>query len=399
MGCRRSGHGKTFQGQYLELAADISLSDGWQGIGCLKEGETSPDQGLNTLPFSGNFNGKGYKITAAEGGYPLFTYVRSATIRNLNIAGKNINGNGLIRYYYSDHGATGGETPWTALIENVTICSGTTIKGFGFISGYSAAYNTVEIRSCTVEDGVVIGCGKDREKVGSFGGDFNGTISGCRSGATVYGTSYVGGIMGCKGNSMSKTSLKNCIFTGQVIASGMYAGGIVGGGYGGTGWGINTAPNAPLISISNCLCTGTVEASDVAGGIEGFETTLQAWENGIGYLQSNLFTGTVRTSSGICRGGIVGALRGLDRYNYINGNYCGEECGADRGIGRVDYVDTSCQPHETDYGINYINTGKEIPVIAGVNDSYQENIRKDHNRTDDPLGADADVLAKKVTRG
>ena len=390
--------GKTFENEYLRLTADLQLPESWQGLGCLKEGTSSPELGLNIIPFSGSLDGGGHKVSAADGGLPLFNYVRRAGIHDLKIAGSHINGNGLIRYYVSDHGADGSDTPWTARLENITICSGTSIVGSGFISGYSTAYNTVDISHCTVEEGVVIGCNRDREKIGSFGGDFNGTITDCRSAAVVYGTSYVGGIMGCKGNSMSKTTIKNCSFTGHVIAGGLYAGGIAGGGYGGTGWGISSAPNAPLIHILGCSCSGTVEASDVAGGIEGYETTLQAWDNGVGYLRANLFTGIVKTTNGSCRGGIVGAFRGLDRYNYIDHNYYLMDCGADRGIGQVEYVDTSCITHETSLGINYFNTAKEVPVFAGVNDVYHENLRKNHNRTDDPLGADADVLARMVSR-
>lgn len=87
----------------------------------------------------------------------------------------------------------------------------------------------------------------------------------------------------------------------------------------------------------------------------------------------------------------------MDRYNIVRDNYYASGCGADRGIGGAEYVDTSCEIHETKYGINYFDTSKEVPVFKGVNDVYSGNLKADHNRTDDPLGADAELLAKSVT--
>ena len=389
--------GNSFAGEYLQLTKDIDLPADWQGIGALKEGSSDAGGGRNIDPFSGTFDGGGYTVTAADGGYPLFSYVREATIRDLGIAGKNINGNGLIRNYVSDRGETGTDTPRTATIEGIIIKSGTSIQGSGIVSGSGAAHNLVDISGCEAESGVVIGCNKDQSWVGSFGGNYNGHITDCRSAATVYGVDYVGGIIGARGNSMSETGISNCVFTGQIIAGGQYAGGIAGGSYGGQGWGINTAPNAPMLNVTNCLSAGSIQAADTAGGIVGYETSLQVWEDGTGHMESNLFVGSVSVTGGTCAGGITGAFRGMDRYDIVRNNYYAESCGADRGIGGAEYVDTSCETHETQYGVNYFDTSKEVPVFEGVNTTYMGNLRADHNRTDDPLGADADTLAKSVT--
>lgn len=388
-----SGH--SFTGTYIRLMTDIQLPPDWVGLGSLKDGTAGADNGRNILPFSGDFDGAGCKVTSSDGGYPLFAYVRDASIRNLRIGGHQINGNGLIRNYVTDYGPEGRSPVKTATVKNVTICSGTSTLGSGIVSGYAAAGNTVDIIGCTVEEGVTIGYSGMQQKIGSFGGDYNGTIRDCRSAATVCGTSYVGGIIGCRGNSMSDTSVTNCLFSGRVIATETYAGGIAGGGYGGTRWGINTAPNAPMLVIQNCLCTGTVEAADIAGGIEGYETAVQVWNDG--HLTGNLFTGNIKCTDGTCIGGIMGKLRGIDRCNLIKDNYYSDHCGADRGIGGVEYVDTSCPDHETIYGETYFNTGEEVPYIPGVNDLYPNNLRPDYNRTDDPLGKDASALAKAVT--
>ncbi len=389
--------GETYAETFLKLTNDIQLPEDWEGIGTLKEGASDAGNGKNIVPFSGTMDGDGHTVTAADGGNPLFGYVRGAAIRNLKIAGSYIKKSGLIGEYVTDYGPSGSIGVKTATVENVTILSGTRIKGSGIVSGYASAGNTVEIIGCTAEEGVVIGCDKDQSWVGSFGGNYNGVITGCRSAATVFGVNYVGGIIGARGNSMSVTSVSSCVFSGRVIASGNYAGGIAGGSYGGMRWGINTAPNAPMLPVKDCLCSGSIEAADTAGGILGYETSLQVWENGQGFLKNNLFTGTVRATSGSRVGGITGAYRGLDRYDFIENNYYIEGCGADRGIGGAEYVDTSCSSHENVLGEHYFDSSVEIPVFEGVNDTYSHNLRENHNRTDDPLGADAGLLAKAVT--
>ena len=375
--------GESFAGEYLQLTDDINLPETWQGIGALKEGASGADSGKNINPFSGSFDGDGYTVTSASGGKPLFGYVREATIRNLGIAGENIKGSGLIGNYVSDKGETGTATPKTATVENVTIKSGTTIQGSGIVSGYASFYNTVDITGCTAESGVVVGCNRNQSWVGSFGGNYNGQIRDCRSDATVYGVNFVGGIIGARGNSMSATNIRNCVFTGQVIASGNYAGGIAGGSYGGLGAGINTAPNAPMLSVTNCLSAGLIEAADTAGGIVGYETSLQVWENGTGHVQSNLFVGSISLTDGTCAGGITGAFRGMDRYNIISDNYYAENCGADRGIGGAEYVDTvvRCYKEAISAVLHDDENPDEAPLFTDeAKDKWDERLARVFNR-------------------
>ena len=73
----------------------------------------------------------------------------------------------------------------------------------------------------------------------------------------------------------------------------------------------------------------------------------------------------------------------------IAGNFYQTDCGAKQGIGAVEYVDTSCESHETKSGTVYFDTSKSLPDVYGVT-------KTNHNRTDDPLGADADKLTKAV---
>ncbi len=388
--------GEDFDGQYFSLKADISLKDGWEPVGALAEGTVAPANGLNIRPFSGTFDGGGFTVTSADGGRSLFGYLRGATVKDLCVAGTDIKGCGLISYYTKDLGSDGkGTAVHTATIDGVTIKTGTSIENAGIVNGFASSDNIVDISNCTVESGVVIGSGKNIGKIGSFGGDFNGTVTGCKSAATVYGTEYVGGIIGCKGQALGAADISGCTFSGEVIASGSYAGGMAGGGYGGTGWGIETAPNGGMINIQSCHSSGRITAADIAGGILGYETTVQPWANA--YIQSNLFTGQVTVTGGTSAGAIVGAFRGMDKCSIIRDNYYAAGCGTNRGIGKVQYLDTSCATHETQYGENYFDTSSgNIPKYPGLNDKY-DNLLPNYNRTDDPLGADADKVAKAVT--
>lgn len=88
-------------------------------------------------------------------------------------------------------------------------------------------------------------------------------------------------------------------------------------------------------------------------------------------------------------GGIIGYYRSLNKLDNIAGNAYLKGCGAEQGIGAVDYVDTSCETHETASGATYFDTSKSLPDIYGVT-------KTNHNRVDDPLGKDVEKLAKAV---
>lgn len=223
-----------FKDKYFKLTTDISLPSDWQPIGELKEGTTNPDFGSNIQPFSGNFNGNGHTVTVAEGGKPLFGYVRQASIKNLKIQGSKINGHGLIDNYAVDYGVDGEYgtgTPNTCDIENVTILSGSSILKSGFVGGYGSGRNIVTISNCSIQSGVTIGYTGDESCIGSFSGEFNGTITNSHSAADVFGKDCVGGLVGRKGQSMGLCKVTNSYFTGTTTATGKRVGGIIGSGY------------------------------------------------------------------------------------------------------------------------------------------------------------------------
>ncbi len=361
--------GITFEGVYFQMTGNITLPESWVPIG---------SSTINL--FAGHFDGGGSLLTVPSGGKPLLGYIGHATLSNLDIYGERIEGYGVVNNYAVNYSYM---YP-TINIENVTLKSGTKTLYSGFIGGYASGQNIVTIRNCTIEEGVVIGYDKSQSSIGAFAGEFNGYIENCVSSATVYGINYVGGIVGDKGQTMGPFEIKNCVFDGTIEASGNNVGGIVGGGYAGTGFGLESAPNTPCVTIQNCAVSGHVTGRNYVGGIFGAEPGVeQCWDNGNGYIQNNLFTGAVTATTGTYVGGIVGYMNSLNRYTIITNNYFIDTCGTQKGIGGVKIIDTSCGTvDKSDSNIRYVNTAMES--------FYKPN----HNRTDDPLGADAGKLTK-----
>lgn len=382
--------GFSFEDTYFQLAEDITLPDGWKPIGATKNGRVDLQGGENLNAFSGILDGNNHTVTIPEGGLPLFGYVQNTRIRNLNIYGTKIAGYGLINNF-EGVGLSG-----TAVeIDNVTLKSGSSTLKAGLLganktmsayAGCSSAFEAT-VRNCTIEKDVVIGYGKKETEIGAIAGRMQGTVENCVSYATVYGTSYVGGIIGTRDNAMGNCSVIGCKFYGTVEASGELAGGIAGGGYDDS-----SAPNGCKITINSCVSEGTVTGSDKVGGILGADLYVaQTWNNCTYTFKNNSFTGKVQATKADAAyvGGIIGFYDSLNRIDDITNNYYAKDCGADKGIGFVRYIDTNCTTHETASGATYVNTEKETtscPKVEGC--GWQTG----YNRTDDPLGADQEKL-------
>lgn len=362
--------GDTFQGKTVKLANNIELPDDWEPVG------------NNTRSFQGTFDGNYKQITIPAERKTFFgSLSNDALVKNLVIYGTKINGAGVVDSYTTGQSYT---------LDDITLKAGTQTLKAGFVTGYGNS--SVTIRNSTVEAGVTIGYDKSQSNIGSFGGDFNGTIENCVSYADVYGVDFVGGILGSKGQAMRECQVKACKFFGTVTATGTYAGGIAGSGYGGTNLGIETAPNTTMLTITGCSVSGDVTGDGYVGGILGAEIGLvQCWENGEGYLQNNDFSGKISGKTYV--GAIAGYYHSLNKYTNISGNTYRENCGASTGIGQVWLVDTSHPAPTPMEGTQYINTANGTagcPVVTGC------AWRTEHNRTDDPLGADRETLAKAV---
>lgn len=383
--------GINFGGSYLRMENDITLSTGWTPVGRLKDSNiTGIKDGTNMNAFGGVFDGNGHTLTIPENEAPAFGYVRGATIRNLNIYGTKINGYGLINNMEGVH------LDGTAVIvDNVTLKSGTQTRFSGITgsrctesayAGVSAGYVTT-IKNCTIEEGCVIGYEGTQTGIGSFAGRLQGTVENCVSYAEVKGADYVGGIIGTRDNALGNCNVKNCEFYGTVAGTNN-VGGIVGGGYYDMTTDHNTAPNADRIDITGCTFGGTVKGTKNVGGIiGGDEYVAQLWDKGV--LTGNKATGKIEGSVNV--GAIIGHYFSLNKFDEISGNIYAEECGVEKGIGKIDYIDTNCSAPTAVSGTTYINTENGTsgcPAVEGCNWKPQ------HNRTDDPLGADAEKLCR-----
>ena len=385
--------GIPLKGVYFKMTADVTLPADWEPMGGIKDPTyvgtdmNRADMGRQMNPFSGTLDGDGHTLTIAKGGKPLLKYTRDAVIKNLNIQGERIEGNGLLLYYTVDYGEDGlynTGVPDTITIENCHIIGKTNITKSGFLGGYASGANRIVISGCSVGEDVVIGCDKDQSNIGSLAGDFNGTIVNCTSAATVYGVSRVGGLVGAKGQSMGLCDVMSSSFTGKVIATGNYVGGIMGVGYV-----AESAPNSPWAHVVGCFVSGSVEGKDYVGGITGGEPgVLQCWGNGAGVISDNVFYGTL-SATGKNVGAIAGKIRSLNKYTEVDNNYYLADCGAEKGIGAIDMVDTTCKDYPA------VEDGRYICSREGYTEPcFMEG---DFSREDDPLGADADKLAKAVT--
>lgn len=382
--------GYSFAGQYLTQTADVTLPEGWTPIGCLiDESVGHIGGGKNARFFSGHLDGGNNTLTVPEGGLPLFAYVTDAYVQNLKIYGTRIEGYGLVNNL-EGVGLKGN----AITIDGVTLLSGTKTLKSGLIGTYITKANAfagcsggylVTIRNCVAEEGVVIGYDGTESNIGTFAGRVNGTIENCESYATVQGVDSVGGIVGVLDNAKTTVNLNitGCTFGGTVEASGELAGGILGSGYIGS-----FAENAMRPNIEDCVVTGSITGSNMVGGIQGGDKSVaQTFASTPNHITGNTFSGVVTATDGDAVGSIVGYYRSLNKYDTITGNVNTSK-GALRPIGRVEYVDTSAAEHETEFGQTYIDTSSSnLPPFPGWG-GWQKN----SNRTDDPLGADAQIL-------
>ena len=369
--------GESYSSEYFKITSDLTLPSDWTPIG------------TTTTRFKGSIDGGNHLLTVPVDGLPLLGATETAAVSNLNIYGEKIAGYGLVNTY------TTGSSKACITIKNVTLKSGSSTLKSGFIGGYASGSHAITIEGCTIESGVTIGYDGTQSNIGAFAGEFNGTIKNCVSHARVKGVNFVGGIVADKGQSMGTFVVDNCTFDGVVQASGNYAGGIVGAGYGGTTWGMSSAPNSCVPTITNCTMTGSVAGTSRVGGILGGEGAVyQCWENGAGSISNNVVTGSVSGETEV--GAVIGFVAGLDKYITIENNRY-TFGSAEKGIGRVEWVDTSYANPTAVEGTTYLNSGdkeKPLPDFKAGTGKWDPNCftKYDCNRTDDPLGVDAAKL-------
>ena len=337
----KNGPAFNFAGQTLAFANDIELDTTWTPIGNLKPNGDEKDRGPSLQPFCGTIDGRNHTLRIADHGKCLLYYVRNATVKNLNIQGDHIDGYGLVERYIVDYGEDGKYISATAAkhrtidIENVTLKSGTKTLQSGFIGGVASGANAINIRNCTIEKGVVIGYDKQQSYIGSFAGDFNGTMKNCVSYATVYGVDCVGGLAGQKGQSMGACDFLNSAFLGEVVASGDAVGGIIGSGY-------PSAPGTPMVQVHNCYVAADIAGHDWVGGIAGAESAHvgnvdegdQYGVKGTTSISDTHYYGKL-TATGKNVGGIIGFMYDFTKKSGVATNYFVDSCGTASSIGGV----------------------------------------------------------------
>ena len=337
----KNGPAFNFAGQTLAFANDIELDTTWTPIGNLKPNGDENDLGPSLQPFCGTIDGRNHTLRIADHGKCLLYYVRNAAVKNLNIQGDHIDGYGLVERYIVDYGEDGKYISATAAkhrtidIENVTLKSGTKTLQSGFIGGVASGANAINIRNCTIEKGVVIGYDKQQSYIGSFAGDFNGTMKNCVSYATVYGVDCVGGLAGQKGQSMGACDFLNSAFLGEVVASGDAVGGIIGSGY-------PSAPGTPMVQVHNCYVAADIAGHDRVGGIAGAESAHvgnvdegdQYGVKGTTSITDNHYYGKL-TATGKNVGGIIGFMYDFTKKSGEATNYFVDSCGTASSIGGV----------------------------------------------------------------
>ena len=337
----KNGPAFNFAGQTLAFANDIELDTTWTPIGNLKPNGDENDLGPSLQPFCGTIDGRNHTLSIADHGKCLLYYVRNATVKNLNIQGDHIDGYGLVERYIVDYGEDGKYISATAAkhrtidIENVTLKSGTKTLQSGFIGGVASGANAINIRNCTIEKGVVIGYDKQQSYIGSFAGNFNGTMKNCVSYATVYGVDCVGGLAGQKGQSMGACDFLNSAFLGEVVASGDAVGGIIGSGY-------PSAPGTPMVQVHNCYVAADITGHDRVGGIAGAESAHvgnvdegdQYGVKGTTSITDNHYYGKL-TATGKNVGGIIGFMYDFTKKSGVATNYFVDSCGTASSIGGV----------------------------------------------------------------
>lgn len=385
-------NGVSYEGVVFKMVKDIELPSGWIPLGATKDGSDDVKRGKNLNAFKGIFDGGGHTLIVPAGEKPLFKYVWNTTVKNMNIYGERIEGGGLVDAY------TGVGLDGCAVdIDGVNLKSGSRTLKSGLVasaggSGFAHASSgfVVAIRNCVVEDGVTVGYDGTQSQIGSIAGRVNGVIEGCSSSAMVKGVNYVGGMLGTRDNAMGQCVIENSSFHGAVESSGNCAGGIVGGGYDNS-----TAPNGARPTIEGCSVDGLVTGVCYVGGIFGGDLFVaQTWDNVVGSISDNVFSGKVSGSEYV--GAVIGYLDSLNRYDSVSGNVFTYGCGADKGISFVKYIDTSCQNPVVPNGTVVFNTANgtaACPEVTGC--AWKVN----HNRADDPLGADADALCKMIVPG
>lgn len=263
--------GEAHQDKFFEQTANISLHTPpfSQGFGWMPLGS-------GTSPFTGSFNGNGYRISHITVNRPavrfqgLFGTVYGGVIRNVNLVHVNISGG---RYV----GALAGQIRSYAVIDNCHSSGNVNANSYaGGLIGESRTFSTIvnSSSSCRV-------AGRVDYVGGLTGNQTNSSITkNSFSTGIMFGNSYVGGITGRQSNNSSiKKSYSNSHIEGNNNVGGLVGEqfgnssvsdsysmrGVNGNSYVGGLIGSNRAAR-----VSNSFSRTRVSGEDFTGGLIGF---------------------------------------------------------------------------------------------------------------------------------
>ncbi len=374
--------GNTYEGWYVYLANDITLdiNEEWEPIGLYPMESATPDAETNK-PFSGVFDGNGYRV---EGIYinttdkvqGLFGIIRNGKITNLEIGGNcNITGgsgtagvvgyiydNSIISNCYNRSNINGSNKNVGGVVgiaytncSIINIYNNGNINNSGDTAGGLVAYADNNI---FIQNSYNIGNVNSQGEAGGILGHAGGNISinKCYNKGDVVGISEVGGICG---NVVSYTSKVNQSYNSGSIQSigrneesgNSNVGGIVGLSSGG--------------SIIDCYNIGTITGiNNNVGGIIGLNR---------GTLENSYNTGVVSGSVNYI-GGIVGNNNELDDvtlFGKIYNSYSLENVSAN-----LCGVNTSIMGNECSF-----KTSSELEnLYVTLGNSFKEDTNNINNR-------------------
>lgn len=423
---------KNLSGNY-RLANNINLtsylankSDGWAGIG----------------PFSGKFDGDGYKITGLRhnsgGAYKgLFSTANNATIQNLIV---ELDAKGISGAY--EVGGIVGKATGATVIENCTVSGGPIkVTGGGYAGGIVGKSDGPDgkVINCTVMNvttytsgnysGGIIGVAYKTKITGcktvdvraegnSYVGGLAGAIHGqsvitdsSASGGSIYArTSYAGGFIG---TAYEKADISYCYTTADVFADyGNYVGGFAG--------------ELNSVTVTNACATGNVAAvnGQVAGGFAGIAYAQSSLTrcNALGDVSSNgnyaggllgqLHAGSINNASTVdqcsaygnvtAKGNVAGGLIGESLYSKVSNSYArGDVSGKLSVGGLVGYFSGTASSGQTvlnSYSSGTVSgisgselgafTGHSGVTFTGTNyyDSDRANVSASHGSAGSPSG-------------
>lgn len=237
---------------YYRQTADIALTDYQAGTGWDPIGKTSTD------PFTGYYDGDGYKITGLVAAQTepsvsvgLFGYTSAATIIDLTVESAAVSGAGST-------GVLVGSATSTGTATTITNChvSGTATSTAANIGGLVGTATSCTITECSANVSVTA-AGAALYAAGFAGYVGGSTIARCKATGAVTGTSsatlcYGGGFAGY---TTAGVVIDNCYAAGAVDVDKTANGGFIGSYFIGT--------------IEDCYSVGAVSGAAANGGFIG----------------------------------------------------------------------------------------------------------------------------------